>query len=176
MNVMRLVANCPSALLGAMPLGLCLVAGRGGGGSSTGSKTLPVTGAVTPMVTVTPSAAGSISTTQALSVTVGVTSNSGTPDGSVLLSSGSYASFPVNLSGGQATINVPAGLLAVGTDALTVKFTPASAAAYNSASGTANVTVVSSGAAAPAVTASSVMYSTGGMAIRFERFQWLQAM
>jgi 6-phosphogluconolactonase (cycloisomerase 2 family) len=167
MNVMRLTANRRGTLLGAMPLGLCLVAGCGGGGSSTVSTTLPATGAVTPMVTVTPSAAGSISTTQALSVTVGVTSSSGTPAGSVVLSSGSYASFPVNLSGGQATINVPAGLLAVGTDALTVKFTPVSTAAYNSASGTANVTVVASGAVAPVVTASSVMYSTAGYGYPF---------
>jgi 6-phosphogluconolactonase (cycloisomerase 2 family) len=169
MNGMRLIANCRTTLLGAMPLGLCLVAGcsGGGGGSSTGNTTLPVTGAVTPTVTVTPSAAGSISTAQALSVTVGVTSSSGTPAGSVVLSSGSYASSPVNLSVGQAAISVPAGLLAVGTDALTVNFTPASTATYNSASGTANVTVVASGAAAPVVTASSVMYSTAGYGYPF---------
>ncbi len=61
-----------------------------------------------------------------------------TPGGTVVLSSGSYGSFPATLSGGQAAITVPSGLLAVGTDALTAAFTPANAASYNSATGTAN--------------------------------------
>jgi hypothetical protein len=167
MNAVRFIANGWTISLGAMPLSLCLVAGCGNGGSSAGSTTPPVTGAVTPTVTVTPSATGSISTAQALSVNVVVTSGSGTPAGSVVLRSGSYASFPVSLSGGQAVISVPAGLLAVGTDALTANFTPASPATYNSASAAANVTVVASGAAAPLVTATSVTYSTAGYGYPF---------
>ena len=59
-------------------------------------------------------------------------------------------------------VNVPAGLLAVGADTLTVTFIPSSVLAYNNASGTANVTVAASGAAPPVVTASSVTYSTAG--------------
>src|SRR6185437_1275889 len=41
-------------------------------------------------------------------------------------------------------------------------FTPANTASYSSATGTTNVTVVTSTAATPVVTASSVTYSTGG--------------
>jgi hypothetical protein len=117
---------------------------------------------VTPTVTVTASPSGSVSNAQALSVTVAVNSSSGTPSGSVVVSSGNYASFPANLSAGQALISVPAALLAVGTDTLTASFTPSNPSSYNSASGTADVTVAASGGAAPVVTASSVTYSTGG--------------
>jgi hypothetical protein len=99
---------------------------------------------ITPMVTVTPSAS-SITTTQALTVTVAVSGGSGnpTPTGSVKLTSGSYTSATVALSGGSATINVAAGSLATGSDTLTVSYTPdtASSSTYNSASGTAPETV-----------------------------------
>ncbi len=148
-------------LLGAVSLTLSLMAGCGGGTSSTGNTPPPVV-AVTPTVTVTASPSGSVSNAQALSVSVAVSSSSGTPTGSVVLSSGNYASLPASVSAGQALISVPAALLAVGTDTLTANFTPSNPSSYNSASGTANVTVVASGAAAPVVTASSVTYSTGG--------------
>ena len=46
-------------------------------------------------MTVTASPSGSISTAQALSVAVAVASSAGAPAGSVILSSGNYASFPV---------------------------------------------------------------------------------
>jgi DNA-binding beta-propeller fold protein YncE len=84
------------------------------------------------------------------------------PSGSVIVSSGNYASFPANVSAGQALITLPAALLAVGTDTLTASFTPSNPSSYNSASGATSVTVVASGAAAPVVTASSVTYSTSG--------------
>jgi DNA-binding beta-propeller fold protein YncE len=149
-------------LPGAVLLSLSLLAGCGSGNSSTGSTPAPVSGAVTPTVTITASPSGSVSTAQALNVAVAVTASSGTPPGSVVLSSGNYASFPANVSAGQAVINVPAGLMAVGTDTLTANFTPSNASSYSSASGTTNVTVVASGAATPVVTASSVTYSIGG--------------
>ena len=148
-------------LLGTVSFGLSLITGCGGGTSSGGSTTPPMTGAVTPTVTVTASPSGSISTAQALSVAVAVASNAGAPAGSVVLTSGNYASFPSLVSGGQAVVSVPAGLLAVGADTLTANFTPANTASYTSATGTANVTIAS-GAATPVVTASSVTYSTGG--------------
>ena len=85
-------------LLGAVSFSLFLMAGCGGGISSTGSTPPPVTGAVTPTVTVTASPAGSVSTAQALSVAIAVSSSSGTPPGSVVVSSGNYASFPANVS------------------------------------------------------------------------------
>ena len=124
-------------------------AGSAAYNSASGTASVTVTAlAVTPTVTVTP-ASGSITTAQSLSVAIAVTGSNGTPTGSVVLSSGSYASASTTLSSGSATISVPAGSLAAGSDTLTAKFTPdsASAGTYNSASGTASVTVT-----APAVT------------------------
>jgi hypothetical protein len=76
-------------------------------------------------------------------VTISVAGTGATPTGSVILSSGSYASTAATLSSGSATIAIPAGTLAAGTDTLTAKYTPgsASSSAYNSASGTTSVTV-----------------------------------
>ncbi|ADV80905.1 hypothetical protein [Terriglobus saanensis] len=149
-------------LLGAVPFGLFLLAGCGSGTHAAVSTPVTVSGAITPTVTVTASPAGSISMAQPLSVAVAVTSSSATPQGSVVLSSGNYASFPASISAGQAVIHVPAGLLAVGTDTLTANFTPSNVSSFNSASGTADVTVTDADAATPVVTASSVLYSTGG--------------
>ena len=77
--------------------------------SGTASSQVTVSTA-TPTVTVTPSPS-SITTTQALSVTVAVSGGLGnlTPTGSVTLSGGGYTSAATTLSGGSATINVPAG-------------------------------------------------------------------
>lgn len=107
-----------------------------------------------PQVMVAPSPA-SITTAQALTVTVTV-GGTPTPTGSVTLTSGSYSSGAVTLSGGSATINVPAGSLAAGTDTLTASYTPdsASAAVYTSATGTTRETVTQ--AVAEPITASPV--------------------
>ena len=99
---------------------------------------------VAPTVTVTPSAS-TITTAQALSVTVAVAASQGgaTPTGSVVLTSGGYTSAATTLSSGSATISVPAGSLAAGTDSLKATYTPdsASSTAYATSSGTASVTV-----------------------------------
>ena len=99
-----------------------------------------------PTVSVTP-AASSVTTAQALSVSVAVSGGTGnqTPTGTVTLSSGSYTSAVATLNGGSVTINIPANSLAVGTDTLTVSYTPdtASSSVFSSASGTASVTVTS---------------------------------
>ncbi len=110
-----------------------------GGSSAGGGSTPPPT---TPSVAVTP-ASTSITTTQTLSVTIAVSASSGTPSGSVVLSSGSYTSSTTMLSSGTATITIPAGSLSAGTDTLTAKYTPdsVSSSAYDSASGTASVIV-----------------------------------
>ena len=115
---------------------------------------------MTPTVTVSATPSGSITTAQPLSVAVTVSASSGTPAGTVILSSGNYQSFPATVASGVATITVPAGLLALGTDTLTATFSPANTASYTGSSGSGNVTVVASGAALPVVTASSVTYST----------------
>jgi hypothetical protein len=57
----------------------------------------------------------------------------------VTLTSGSYASLPTLLSGGSATIHIPAGALAVGTDTLSASY--AGDGNYNSAAGTASIVV-----------------------------------
>ena len=99
---------------------------------------------VTPVVTVTP-ASSNITTIQPLSVTVTVAGTSGntTPSGSVTLSSGSYSSGARTLSGGSATVLIPGGSLPIGADTLAATYTPdsGSASTYNSATGTAPVTV-----------------------------------
>lgn len=100
---------------------------------------------ITPTVTVTPSTS-SITTAQALTVTVAVNGGSGntTPTGSVTLSGGGgYTSLPTTITNGSATFSIPAGALEVGSDTLTANYTPdsASSSIYNSASGTASVTV-----------------------------------
>ena len=105
---------------------------------------------IVPTVTVTP-ASSSITTAQPLSVTVAVNGGSGnpTPTGSVTLTGGGYTSAPATLSGGSATINIPAGSLAPGSDTLTASYTPdsGSSSTYNSASGSAPVTVSMAAAA-----------------------------
>jgi hypothetical protein len=115
--------------------------------SASGTSTSPVTVTTavvlaTPTVTVTPGAA-SITTSQSLSVTVAVSGNSGTPTGSVVLSSGAYTSSATTLTMGSATITIAAGSLGAGTDTLTAKYTPdaAASAVYNTASGNGSVVV-----------------------------------
>jgi pseudomonalisin len=98
--------------------------------------------AATPTVTVTPGSS-SITTAQSLSVTVNVSGASGTPTGSVTLSSGNYTSSATALSSGSATVTIPAGSLSIGTDTLTAAYTPdsSSASSFNLTTGTASVTV-----------------------------------
>ena len=154
-----------------LPLGKVLVVvavsgfgliGCGGSSSSPGGSS-PVA-AVTPLVTVTP-VSNTLTAGATVSVVVAVSGGSGTPAGSVVLSSGSYASFATTLVSGSATIAVPTGLLVTGSDTLTAAYTPGSASVgtYNSASGTGSVTVQGT-AVAPTVTASAVTYPTTGAA------------
>jgi len=114
--------------------------------SSSGMNTVTVTAPLksTPTVAVTPSSS-SITTALPLTVAVLVSGGSGnpTPTGSVTLAGGGYTSAATTLSGGSATINIPAGSLAPAADTLTVSYTPdtSSSSTYNSATGTASVTV-----------------------------------
>lgn len=111
--------------------------------SGTGTVTVSL---YTPTVTVTP-VSSTILATQTLQVNVSVSGSSGspTPTGSVALTSGSYSSGAVTLSGGNAQINIPGGSLATGNDTLTVSYTPdsSSSAIYGGASGTGTVVVSS---------------------------------
>jgi hypothetical protein len=131
--------------------------------TATGSNSVTVAPKITPTVTVTPSAS-SITTAQALTVTVAVNGGTGNPtsSGSVTLTSGSYTSAATTLTSGGASITVPAGSLAIGADTLKATYTPdtASSPVYNSATGTAPVTVT---AVPPGftITASSLTLTAG---------------
>jgi hypothetical protein len=107
--------------------------------SASGSSSIVTVAKATPTITATPSLT-SITATQAVSVTIAV-GGTPTPTGSVTLSSGSYTSAATTLSNGSATINIPAGSLAVGADTLTASYTGDNN--YNPASGTAAITVTS---------------------------------
>jgi hypothetical protein len=67
---------------------------------------------------------------------------------------GSYISSAATLSGGAATIVVPPGSLAAGSETLTANYTPDSASfpTYNSGSGSAPVSVTNATITAPTVT------------------------
>ncbi len=87
----------------------------------------------------------SITTAQPLQVTIIVNGGNGNavPTGSVILTSGSYSSGATTLSGGNAIINIAAGILPIGADTLVPTYTPdsASSALYNGATGFGVVTV-----------------------------------
>ena len=99
---------------------------------------------LTPTVAVTPGSTN-ITTAQTLSVTVTVSGGSGNPSatGTVTLSGGGYASAITSLSGGSATILIPANSLSLGNDTLTADYTPDSnsSSTYNSTTGSGPVTV-----------------------------------
>ena len=111
-----------------------------------------------PTVTVTP-AANSINTTQTLSVTITVAGKNPTPvpTGVVTLSSGSYNSATITLTGGTATITIPAGALAAGSDQLTAIYAPDQAASttYSDGAGFGAVTVTAAAKSTPTVTVTS---------------------
>lgn len=117
---------------------------------------------ITPTLTVQPTPSN-ITTGQAVSVAVTVAAASGTPTGNVVLTSGRYVSAPATLGNGAATIVIPANSLAVGSDTLTVSYTPdtVGSALYNSASGTATETVTAGTLLAPTVTVTPASPGTG---------------
>jgi len=123
------------------------------GASGTASSSVSVT-VTTPTVTVIPGAS-SITTTQPLSVTVAVDGGTGNPPpmGSVTLACSGYTSAATTLTGGTATINIPAGKLSAGSYMFSASYTSDSnsSSIYSNASGTASSAVIVS-TTAPAVT------------------------
>ncbi|GGG88162.1 hypothetical protein GCM10011585_35290 [Edaphobacter dinghuensis] len=126
----------------------------GGGTSDYAYVSIDTPPQTNPTVTLTPSATA-ITTAQSLTATVTVSGGSGkaTPTGSVTFSGGGFTAAAA-LSSGTATINIPAGSLAVGVDPLAVTYTPDSASStiYNGATGAASVTVTTAVKSASAVT------------------------
>jgi len=113
--------------------------GGGGGGSSSGGGGGGVT-KTTPTVTVTP-AATTIKESDTLTVAIAVAGTSGTPTGTVTMSSGTtYNSGAIALdSTGKASITIPSGKLAPGTDTLGVTYSGDTK--FNTAAGNASITV-----------------------------------
>ncbi len=99
-------------------------------GSVSGTATAAVGVAASP---------SSFTSAQGTTVTVTVTGASGTPTGTVQLTSGTFTSATKSLSGGSVTYNLSPGLLAVGTD--TIKASYSGDAIYAATSGTTTVTV-----------------------------------
>ncbi len=124
--------------------------------SGTGSVMVSASALITPTVTVSPNPSN-ITTAQSTTVTVTVSGASGTPTGSVTLTSGSYSSGAVTLTSGSTQIAIPAGRLATGNNVtLTAGYTPDanSSSTYNSASGTGSVNVTAPSLITPAITVS----------------------
>ncbi len=130
--------------------------------STSGTVTL-VGNKVTPTVTLMPSSSA-ISASAPLTVSVQVTYSisSSAPSGTIILTSGSFTSAVVALASGGGTITVPAGTLVVGTDTLTVTYTPdsASAALYNTATGIGSVSVSQGLPTVTWATPASIPYGT----------------
>ena len=129
--------------------------GCGGGGGSSGGGGGGGTTKTTPTVTVTP-AKTSISETDSLAVTITVAGTSGTPTGTVTMSSGSYNSGAISLdSTGKAAITIPVGKLSPGTATLGVTYSGDTK--FNTANGSATVTV-----AKAATTSGAYTYTVTG--------------
>jgi hypothetical protein len=120
-----------------------------------GISVTPGGGKTTPSVTVSP-AKSVIATTDTLSVAVSVSGGTSTATGTVILNSGSYSSAATTLASGAATIVVPAGKLAAGTQTLTASY--AGDSHFNTATGTGSVKV-----GAPATTAGNYTVTVTGV-------------
>jgi hypothetical protein len=118
------------------------------------------TGTSTSSVTVTP-AHSSTPVNLPLSVTVDVTGSvSGVqPNGTVTLTSGSYSSGPIALSGGAATITIPGNALAMGSATLTANYSGDNN--YASSNGNSTVTVTASVAVGFNLSTTSVSIAPG---------------
>ncbi len=134
-------------------------------GSTSSVATLTVTESTSTTVTVSPSsiALGSSSATQSLTATV--TTTSGTPMGTVTFKVGTVTVGSAAYSGGSATLNgiapTTANGFTVGSDTVTVSYTPTTGTSFVASSGTQTLTVT-----APAYTITpsptTVSLSKGG--------------
>jgi sugar lactone lactonase YvrE len=111
-------------------------------------------GLFTPTVTVKPSQSN-VAVSQPLTVQITVSGGKGSPalTGSVILQGGGYSSPSATLTGGTATIAIPANSLTTGTETLAASYTPDSAASssYNTSTGLASVTVTTGAMIQPVI-------------------------
>ena len=129
---------------------------------ATGTSTAVTVNSARPAVTVTPGSYN-VTTLQSLSVMVTVTGSNGTPTGTVTLSGGGYTSTATALSGGSATVVIPAGSLALGSDTLSASYTPdaGSSGIYSSATGTSLAVTV--GSPTPGIGSTAPLYTRKGL-------------
>jgi hypothetical protein len=108
---------------------------------ATGTASVQMTYVSTPLVLVTTPSSQAY-TGESLSVMATMDGSGVTPTGTVTLTSGSYSSGAQTLLNGSYTFTIPALTLSVGTDALTVTYSPDSISSliYSSATGTNYVT------------------------------------
>ena len=145
---------------GQLPMGTDTVTvnypGDANNNAASGSTTVTITKAV-PGIKVTPGATA-ITPDQSLTVQVEVDAAMGTgdPTGSVTLTSGTYTSAATAVVGELASITIPPGSLATGTDTLTVSYS--GDGNYTTATGTATVTV---NAVPPSLTAAATDVTLG---------------
>ena len=130
------------------------------------SSTVSLTAAAGPTtVSVTPTSS-TLMVTQPLTVNVAVAATVAkgypAPTGSVVLTSGSYTSPAVTPTGGAASIQIPATTLSLGSDTLTVTYTPdpAGSVLYQGATGTATVTVTKTTPTITWAAPSAITYGT----------------
>ena len=119
-----------------------------------------ITGTTTDTVSVAP-ASSSIVSNQSLNVTISIAGSSGTPTGTVTLSSGTYTSGSTALSSGSATITIPANSLAAGTDTLTASYSGDATYAAENGSATEAVTQATLLTPSVAVSASPSSFNSG---------------
>lgn len=98
-----------------------------------------------------------------ISVDVSGVASKAIPSGTVSVACGNYASPAISLSNGNASVNIPAGSLPVGTDTLTFSYQPDSSASYiyTSALATASVIVTAVIPASFTVAGTSVTLTAG---------------
>ncbi|HKR25820.1 MAG TPA: SBBP repeat-containing protein [Acidobacteriaceae bacterium] len=140
----QIAVNFVPASTGAITGSLVMIDAPNNTSVNRSTQTVQLSGTglkATPTVSVAPSST-SITTAQALTVNVTMqgVANGAAPTGTATLSGGGYTAAAVTLSSGSASIAVPAGSLAVGTDTLTVTYS--GDANYAGATGTTSVTVV----------------------------------
>lgn len=124
------------------------------------SATTTGTATATVAVAASPS---TITSAQGTTVTVTVTGASGTPTGTVVLTSGTFTSATMSLTSGSVSFSVAAGALAAGTD--TVKASYSGDATYAAANGTTTVTVTKLTPAVTVVPAQSAIVSNVSLTV-----------
>lgn len=161
-NAMPCTAGSPNCTVSTTGDAIGVLAGFSAGvgfDNATGLGSLNVANVVNGWTSSTGTAAATVSVSanptsftsaQSTTVTVTVAGSSGTPTGTVFLTSGTFSSPTHTLSSGSATFTLASGVLAVGADTITATYSGDSV--YASNTGTTQVTVTQATLLPPTVT------------------------